>query len=300
MIIFGNRAHYAAIGGVENSIRSMFRIVSKQQGQAIVVCREPVKDEPMDLASMTLPLGIELATYRDDYDQSSLRRLRFMRHGGEALPKLYRNLYNRFPEATIIVRHHMHVLAASHAGFRDIRYLVPSMTINQLREELPSSPTFKKLNTLAHMLLDGWLQSRALSKAKLFVLSVSMQEQVQQRLRGRYKADSINIVKPGVDHLRFMPPSIDDKRSLRQQLGLPLEQKLFLFVGRFVQAKGLDYLLDAFVTQASNCSIVLVGEGECEDAIRGKIKSLKIQDRALLVGRTSKVEDFYRASDVFV
>ena len=300
MIIFGNRGHYSAIGGVENSMRSLLRVVPEKEVRAIVVCRESLVHESLGSDSLDLPAGVGLVTYRDEYDQNPLRRLFFLPHGGEALPEVYRTLYAKYPDAILVMRHHTHVLAANRAGFGDIRYLIPSLTINQLREDLPHASVFKKINTLTHIFVDGWLQSRALAIAKLFVFSVSMQEQVRQRLVGQSKGKSIKLVKPGLDASRFMPASAYEKRHMRLQLCLPVGQKLFLFVGRFVKAKGLDYLLDAFATLPSDCSIVLVGEGEYEPYLRDRIKSLGIGARALMVGKTSKVEDFYRVCHVFV
>ena len=229
MIIFGNRAHYSAIGGVENSIRSMLSVVSEQKHKAIMVCREPLIDEPLDSACLDLPVGVELATYRDEYDYNPLRRLLSLHVGGEALPNVYRTLFAKYPDSTLIVRHHMHVLAANRAGFTDIRYLVPSLTVNQLREDLPGATIFKKLSTIIHIIVDGWLQSRALARAKLFVFSISMQDQVRQRLVRQSRNNLIRLVKPGVDSSRFMPANAAEKRHFRAKLGLPLEQKLFLF-----------------------------------------------------------------------
>lgn len=298
MIIFGNRAHYSAIGGVENSIRSMLKVVS--QRQAIMVCREPLNQESMDLTSLDLPEGIELITYKDEYERGLVRRLSFLRHGGEILPEIYRALYKRFPDATLIMRHHMHVLAAYRAGYRDIRYLVPSLTINQLRENLSGASIFGKINIMIHMWVDGWLQSKALAVAQLFVFSASMQDQVRHRLPGQAKGKSICLVKPGIDDTRFMPASANEKTGIRTLLGLPLDKKLFLFVGRFVQAKGLDYLLGAFALQSTDCYLILLGEGESELSMRQRIDTLGIGDRVVWVGTTSRVENYYRACDVFV
>lgn len=300
MIIFGNRAHYSAIGGVENSIRSMLKVVAGNNEKAVMVCREPLQNESLDTASLELEQGIELVTYKDEYYQPLLRRLFYLHQGGEVLPRVYLDLHAKYPNATLVVRHHMHVLAAHTAGFRDIRYLVPSLTVNQLREDLLGASVANKLHIKAHILIDGWLQSKALAIARLFVFSASMESQVRQRLPARAKASSITRVIPGVDGARFNQASAAQKRVCRKQLNLPEQQTLFLFVGRFVQAKGLDYLIEAFATLPDTCSVIFLGEGDCEPSMRERIKSLGVGDRALLLGRTSRVEDYYRACDVFV
>ena len=300
MIIFGNRAHYSAIGGVENSIRSMLKVVAGNNGKAVMVCRAPLQNEALDSASLELEQGIELVTYKDEYDQPVLRRLLYLRQGGEVLPRVYLDLRAKYPNATLVVRHHMHVLAAHTAGFRDIRYLVPSLTVNQLREDLLGASVANKLRMMAHMLIDGWLQSKALAIARLFVFSASMESQVRQRLPTLAMEGSITRVTPGVDGARFNQASASQKRVLRHHLNLPEQQTLFLFVGRFVQAKGVGYLIEAFASLPATCSVIFLGEGDREASMRETIKSLGVGGRALLVGRTSRVETYYRACDVFV
>ena len=300
MIIFGNRAHYSAIGGVENSLRSLLKVAADQQSPALMVCRVPLANEALDAASMDLPAGIELTTYADEYLKHPLRRLLFLPRGGESLRLVYLNLFTLYPGALVIVRHHMHVLAADAAGFKDIRYLVPSLTVNQLREDLGGLSGIRWLKTRMHMLVDGWLQSKALGKAKLFVFSLSMQQQVRQNMPKAERDSPITMVSPGIDAGRFNSADHDEKRALRLSLNLPVEQKLLLFVGRFVQAKGLDYLLDALALMPLGCALVLVGEGDRELLMRGRVKYLGLANRVLFAGTTSSPEDYYRACDLFV
>jgi 1,2-diacylglycerol 3-alpha-glucosyltransferase len=300
MIIFGNRAHYSAIGGVENSLRSLLKAVSDRQARALMVCREPVANEPLGATLMDLPMGIELMTYSDEYLINPLRRLLWLHQGGESLPPIYRELFSRYPNAPVVVRHHMHVLAARKAGFKDIRYLVPSLIANQLREELIGASLINRCKIIAHMLIDGWLQTRALRLAKLYVFSLSMKRQIRQKLPKQGDTRPVTMVLPGIDLARFKPASAEEKGMLRQRLNLPATGKLFLFVGRFVQAKGLNYLLDAMATMPSDCTLILVGAGNFESAMCYQVGSLGLGDRVFFVGTSSCPEDYYRACDSFV
>jgi len=300
VIIFGNRAHYSGIGGVENSIRSMLKIASERNAKALMVCREPIANEALDAAAMDFPEGVELVTYADEYQQNPLRRLLFLHQGGLSLTHVYRGLVATHPSASVVVRHHMHVLAAHTAGYRDIRYLVPSLTVNQLREDLVGSKGLRRLKIITHMVIDGWLQDRAFRKAGLFVFSESMQRQVRKRLPKAEKDTNITMVVPGIDNARFRPISSYEKIKLRRRLGLPINQDLFLFVGRFAQCKGLTYLLEAFAGMPINCQLALVGEGEGESTLRDTVSALGLKKRVLFLGTTSTPEDYYRACDSFV
>jgi glycosyltransferase involved in cell wall biosynthesis len=73
-----------------------------------------------------------------------------------------------------------------------------------------------------------------------------------------------------------------------------------LFVGRFVYYKGVDVLLEAMARCAG--TLLLVGDGPLEPALRQRAIGLGIQDRVVFAGRVSD-EDlpaYYQASDVFV
>jgi glycosyltransferase involved in cell wall biosynthesis len=73
-----------------------------------------------------------------------------------------------------------------------------------------------------------------------------------------------------------------------------------LFVGRFVYYKGVDVLIEAMARCAG--TLLLVGDGPLEPALRQRAIALGIQNRVVFAGRVSD-EDlpaYYQASDVFV
>ena len=57
-------------------------------------------------------------------------------------------------------------------------------------------------------------------------------------------ADRVKLIPQGVDIDMFTP--VDDRMSIRRDLGLPSDGPLLTFVGSLVQRKGLDVLLDAW------------------------------------------------------
>lgn len=300
MIVLGCRGHYAAIGGVENSIRHLVGEAQNRGLGTLVVCHEALEGEPLDAAAMSLPDSVEAMTYPDDAFCALLVRLIFLPRGGKNLSALYGQLYRRCPDAQVIVRHHAHVLAAHSAGFRDIRYLVPSLTAIQLAAELSGRGWFARMKILIHIAIDGWAQRRALRLAKLFVFSTILESQIGEALSHVWPKEAITSVKPGIDASRFSPATRSDKSALRETLGLPLNGCCLLFVGRFSQGKGIDHLLNALVHLPGHYFAVLVGDGEHEAMLRAQAAALGIQSRLVFAGSTSRVEDYYRAADVFV
>ena len=300
MIIFANRGHYSGIGGVENSIRNLATEASQRQIPAMVLCREALGNESLDADARRLPPGIELVTYKDEVGSNPLLRLMYLRHGGYTLNKVYRDLYRKYPSADIIARHHAHVLAAHSAGFKKICYLVPSLSGTQLQQELTGASLFGQLRLRLHILIDDVVQRRALKLSKLFVFSQSMSDAVIAQLPNPRGAHNVSLVKPGIDCTRFSPPTNSEKDKLKARLSLPIDRPLFLFVGRFVQAKGLDFFLEALSQIAVDCGAILVGEGERKAALEAQITRLGLGRRVRVNDATSRVEDYYRACDVFI
>ena len=73
-----------------------------------------------------------------------------------------------------------------------------------------------------------------------------------------------------------------------------------LFVGRLVYYKGLEVLLDAM--GRSEGSLVIVGEGPLEGALRALVTEKRLGERVLFAGRVSDADlpAFYQACDLFV
>ena len=73
-----------------------------------------------------------------------------------------------------------------------------------------------------------------------------------------------------------------------------------LFVGRLVYYKGLEVLLDAMARCEG--SLVIVGEGPLEGALRALVTEKRLGERVLFAGRVSDADlpAFYQACDVFV
>jgi len=83
----------------------------------------------------------------------------------------------------------------------------------------------------------------------------------------------------------------------------PNDRKRFLAIGRLTAQKGFDLLLRAFAEIAAELpewSVVLVGDGEERESLTALCRELGVEDRVYFAGRTSSVEEWYRAGGVFV
>jgi glycosyltransferase involved in cell wall biosynthesis len=99
----------------------------------------------------------------------------------------------------------------------------------------------------------------------------------------------------GVDPDIFSPVANQAKKAeLRQGLGISVDSQVVLFVGRFVQSKGLS-ILEHMARNAPEIMWVLVGSGPAEPAAWG-LTNVKVLSNLPQIG----VADLYRASDAFV
>ena len=117
-----------------------------------------------------------------------------------------------------------------------------------------------------------------------------------------------SIVHNGVE---VPEPAADAVAALRKeytaaapngQAAAPFET-LLLFVGRLVEHKNLPRLLDAFARVAAerpHVRLLLVGGGPLHDTLAARIRELKLDDRALLLGERPDVAALMKAADLLV
>jgi glycosyltransferase involved in cell wall biosynthesis len=99
----------------------------------------------------------------------------------------------------------------------------------------------------------------------------------------------------GVDRQTFKPPaSAPAKARLRRELGLPADRPVGLFVGRFVEKKGLD-LMAELVRERPDAVFVFAGWGPMDPEQWQAPNVAVFRDRA-----GASLADLYRAADVLV
>lgn len=117
--------------------------------------------------------------------------------------------------------------------------------------------------------------------------------------------DRIHIIGFGVDTSVFRPVNNQEQAALRRELELPLNKTLCLFIGRFVERKRPDFLLNAWEQLNSlhdQATLVVVGSGmDQHDSIEGKVVQLaKSASNAIFRGVTKNPEKYYQACDLLL
>lgn len=110
-------------------------------------------------------------------------------------------------------------------------------------------------------------------------------------------AERVAAFHHGVDRSRFHP---GDTRLMRQQLELPLDRVIFLWVGHMVPVKGLDVLLRAWarVSALDNPPLLLlIGDGEQRPALERQAARQGAEVRFLGAMPHDALPSWYRAAD---
>jgi len=99
------------------------------------------------------------------------------------------------------------------------------------------------------------------------------------------------------------PPRIQGTQpSLREQLGLGLDDRLTVAVGNLYPVKGHAYLLEALAllaTRHPELHVAIAGRGELEETLRERARELRVEHRFHLLGLRPDVGDVLAAADVF-
>ena len=103
------------------------------------------------------------------------------------------------------------------------------------------------------------------------------------------RPELVQVVPNGVDHDRFFPGSDSGVR-----VG-------FVFVGRLINNKGPDEVLDAFVTVSrSDATLTFIGDGPMRTELESKVNRLGMQNRVKFTGHTDDVAGLLRSADVMI
>ena len=110
----------------------------------------------------------------------------------------------------------------------------------------------------------------------------------------------VHPIVNGIDTDVFHPR---DRQAMRARLGVPADARLITYVGRFVEAKGMRELLQAFqalAAQEPRLRLALVGDGVMREELAGLVQATGLGDRVTMTGGLEPVQvaEWIGASDV--
>lgn len=90
---------------------------------------------------------------------------------------------------------------------------------------------------------------------------------------------------------------------LMPQAVLPPGRKIIMSVGRLVEQKGFDLLIEAYARVAQQhleWDLVILGDGPIRNALTAQIEQLGLTQRIMLLGRVGNVGEWYNVANLYV
>lgn len=125
-------------------------------------------------------------------------------------------------------------------------------------------------------------------------------------------ATKVRLVPSGIDLERFYPATTEERMELRRSLDIPVDRPAILFVGFFSREKQPHVLFDAWLGLQRNpalaSTLLFVGatrskyfevDESLEAEMRASARREGVADRLVFIAPTHRVQDYYRAADLF-
>jgi len=108
-------------------------------------------------------------------------------------------------------------------------------------------------------------------------------------------AGSIHVIHNAIDASRFQPATEAARQASRQQLALPADATVLIYVGSGFERKGLKAAIQALA--ASDRYLIVVGQDKQQSRYQQLARQLNCLDRLRFVGVRQDVQPFYHAAD---
>jgi len=131
---------------------------------------------------------------------------------------------------------------------------------------------------------------------------VAISEEIKRGLmRDGFEEKQILRISNFIDTRVFKRFSEEEQKIKKQRL-LVKDRICVIFSGRFIERKGVDYLLKAWkiVSNESNAVLFLLGEGPLLENMKQLADKLSITDSIIFKGHVSNIVDYLNAGDIFV
>lgn len=130
---------------------------------------------------------------------------------------------------------------------------------------------------------------------------------VNRFLKHNILEDKLHVIYNGVNTTKFAPTQEEQKKMIRENLGVPKNDFLFLFVGLKTERKGLKELLEAWENwkERGDSKLILVGAEKPSanshefNAFWESYKDSERED-VILFGNRRDIDQFFKACDCFV
>ena len=290
-IMLQNHTFFPILGGIENYLYHVSKILLQMGHQPIILCEK----HDHRLSSYETYNGIGII--RHPYYRIPKRML-FIK------PKIVSQHLKSFisehvGDIDVIISRYPHYCFATcslNVGI-PIFYIPPSVHWKQLSEASSrSSLKAKFFNFLWKKSIDQMEKLSVLKSNKTVVFSNNMAESLQYYygLRGH----PFHVLPPGVDVDRF---NRAPDYQLLQELDISPKSRVLLYVGRLSPEKNVERLIEEFqLLGRDDVNLLIVGYGSDKQRLEKTKAFTERGERIRFLGRRTDVERFYSIADIFI
>ena len=139
------------------------------------------------------------------------------------------------------------------------------------------------------------LQQLALDKAVKIICTSPQYLETSKQLKN-FK-DKAVVIPLGLNKNRLNLQTKDKK--VEKVLNKVKNKKIILSIGRLVEYKGFEYLIEAGMFLDDNKVIVIAGDGKMYKKLQKKINSLNLKNKVFLLGRIDNISYALKNCDIF-
>jgi UDP-glucose:(heptosyl)LPS alpha-1,3-glucosyltransferase len=169
------------------------------------------------------------------------------------------------------------------------------------RKYLPVWKNLLRLLNPLHFLLLS-LEKRIFSISSTPIVT-AISKRGREEIYRHYGLEKVPVIYNGVNPDEFSLPDDKVRSSLRNELGLPEDASLVLYVGGGFFRKGLSFLIDGFsklpIETKKKTFLLVVGRGSLNSYMK-KVRRYDIQNNVFFLGSLDDTSRFYKASDIFI
>ena len=140
------------------------------------------------------------------------------------------------------------------------------------------------------------IQQKVLKKANKIICTSPQYLESSVQLK-RFKKKAV-IIPSGLDIKRLNSDFFIDE-NLNRLIEKIKNRKIILSIGRLVEYKGFEYLIESGKYIQENTVILIAGGGALYNKLINKVKSLNLEKKVYILGRVEKIQSFIKLCDVF-
>lgn len=169
---------------------------------------------------------------------------------------------------------------------------------------------YKQVHTLRNYVYDdypakfGKVKGTILAKLQISAMKKSDRAIACSESLSKIYKEKLNMtfdfIRNGVDVDQYTAATANEKRAIREKMGLPSDAFIFVYTGQFIERKNIPFLLENYVKAFGNDNhayFLLLGGGPELEPLKEKYKGYKRID---FRGNVNNVNEYLKACDVYV